>query len=276
MKSMYFLAVLLLCFRNAVAEPVSFPSLADKSDDKSNAIVAPDLFEETKLVSYEYDPNRTYPVKTRVKVYTEIVVPANEKIIAYYPSADDKRGWPYTISGDKRHVFVMPKVAGSVNTATLMTDQRSYLLTFQASASGPWFQRVRWIVPAADQDELPVQYEEPPPEKSGKEVPLTPSLADMFVNYDIRGEANFVPSLVADNGKFTWFRMPRDVQELPALFVLDDKDRPELVNYTIEPDGMFKAQRVSDAWLLKLGDQEVKVTVKGRKPVSRSFFGWFD
>ena len=268
----FFVPAALLMLGNASAGEAFFPPPADKD----NAIVAPDLFKDTKLVSYEYDPNRTYPIKSRVKVYTEIVVPENEKITAYYPSADDKRGWPYTISGDKRHVFVMPKVAGSVNTATLITNQRSYLLTFEASDSGTWFQRVRWIVPMPDQDELPAQYEEPAPDNSGKQAPSAPSLADMFVNYHIIGAANFAPSLVADNGKFTWFRIPRDAQELPALFVLDDKDRPELVNYTIEPDGMIKAQRVADAWLLKLGDQEVKVLINGRKPVSKSFFGWFD
>lgn len=244
--------------------------------DRDSRIIAPSLFQDTKLVAYEYDPNRTYPIKSRVKVYTEIVVPEDEKITAYYPSADDKRGWPYTVSGDKRHVFVMPTEAGTVNTATLITNKRSYLLTFEASDSGAWFQRVRWIVPSPDQDELPTQYEEAPPDASDQNTPPAPSLADMFVNYDITGNANFAPSLVADNGKFTWFRIPHDAQELPALFVLDDKDQPELVNYTIDQNGMIKAQRVADAWLLKLGDQEVKVMVKGRKPVSKSLFGWFD
>ncbi|MHB1676084.1 MAG: TrbG/VirB9 family P-type conjugative transfer protein [Sulfuriferula sp.] len=269
-----FLVLTLLLFRVSVAAAgETFPP---PPKDPDSAIIAPDLFQDTKLVAYEYDPNRTYPIKTRVKVYTEIVVPEDEKITAYYPSADDKRGWPYTVSGDKRHVFVMPKVAGSVNTATLITNKRSYLLTFEATDSGAWFQRVRWIVPSPDQDELPTQYEEAAPDTSDQNIPSAPSLADMFVNYNISGDANFAPSLVADNGKFTWFRIPRDAQELPALFVLDDKDRPELVNYTIDPNGMIKAQRVADAWLLKLGDQEVKVMIKGRKPVSKGFFGWFD
>lgn len=241
-----------------------------------NGIVAPTLFQDTKLVAYEYDPNRTFPVKTRVKVFTEIEVPEGEKIVAYYPSADDERGWPYTVSGDKQRIFVMPKTAGTVNTATLVTDKRSYLLTFEAAAEGAWFQRVRWIIPAGEPAGLPAQYEAPAQDTPDQNAPVTPTLANMFVNYDVSGEANFAPTLVADNGKFTWFRIPRDVQELPALFVLDDKDHPELVNYTVDAEGMIKAQRVADAWLLKLGDQEVKVIIKGRKSVSKSFFGWFD
>ena len=244
--------------------------------DTDNTLVSPSLFKDTKIVAYAYDPNRTFPIKTRVNVFTEIVVPEDERITAYYPSADEKRGWPYTISGDKRHVFVMPKQTGTVNTATLITNKHSYLLTFESSSDGIWFQRVRWIVPASDMAEMPAQFEDAGPTEPEKNSAATPSLADMFVNYDISGNAAFAPSLVADNGKFTWFRIPHDAQELPALFVLDEKDQPELVNYTIDPNGMIKAQRVADAWLLKLGDQEVKVMVKGRKPVAKPFFGWFD
>ena len=241
-----------------------------------NVLVSPSLFKDTKIVAYEYDPNRTFPIKARVKVFTEIVVPEDEKIIAYYPSADEKRGWPYVISGDKRHVFVMPKEAGTVNAATLITNKRSYLLTFESANEGAWFQRVRWIVPLSDTAEMPGQFEDTGPAAPDGNAETMPSLVDMFVNYEINGDAAFAPSLVADNGKFTWFRIPHEAQQLPALFILDEKDRPELVNYTIDPNGMIKAQRVADAWLLKLGDAEVKVTIKGRKPVTKSFFGWFD
>ena len=265
--------MLVILFATAMA---TAEELLPPFKNQDDTLVSPSLFKDTKIVAYEYDPNRTFPVKTRVKVFTEIVVPEDEKIIAYYPSADEKRGWPYTISGDKRHVFVMPKEAGTVNTATLITNKHSYLLIFESANEGAWFQRVSWIVPASDLADMPSQFEAASTAEPQDNVAPAPALADMFVNYDISGNADFAPSLVADNGKSTWFRIPHEVQELPALFVLDEKDRPELVNYTIDPAGMIKAQRVADAWLLKLGDQEVKIMVKGRKLVSKPFFGWFE
>lgn len=236
---------------------------------------AADLFQDTRVVAYDYDPNRTYPVRSRVKVFTELVVPDDEKIVAWYPSADEKRGWPYTVSSDRQHVFVMPMQAGSVNTATLITDKRSYLLTFESVDSGVWFQRVQWVVPEADSEELPTQYEAPAGDVASDAVaPDGPDLQNMYVGYSIHGNAPFAPTLVADDGKFTWFRLAPNVQELPALFVLNSDDKPELVNYTLDQSNLIKAQRTSDAWLLKLGDDEVKVTVKSRK--SHSLFGWFD
>ncbi len=238
-------------------------------------VASPDLFQDTRVVAYDYDPNRTYPVRSRVKVFTEIVVPDDEKIVAWYPSADDKRGWPYTVSSDRQHVFVMPMQAGTVNTATLLTDKHSYLLTFEAVDSGIWFQRVQWVVPEADSSELPTQYEAPASDAAADgNAPAGPDLESMFVGYTIHGNAAFAPTLVADDGRFTWFRLSPNVQELPALFVLNNDDKPELVNYTMDQSNLIKAQRTSDAWLLKLGDEEVKVTVKSRK--SHSLFGWFD
>ncbi len=247
--------------------------------------VTPTLFDDTRVVAYEYDSNRTYPIKARVNVLSEIAVPDHEKIIAWYPSADEKRGWPYTISADKRHVFIMPVQAGTVNTATLLTDKHSYLLTFEAANTGIWFQRVSWTGTDDDSAGLPAQYEAQPdmqPETVDQQnvapdnpnVPggSGPDLQNMFVDYAIQGDEAFTPTLVADDGKFTWFRLPPSVQELPALFVLNDKKESELVNYTVDQNGLMKAQRTAHAWLLKLGDEEVHVTVKPAQ--SKSWFGW--
>lgn len=248
--------------------------------DSLQTISDPSLFEDTRVVTYDYDPNRTYPVRARVKVFTEIAVPNTEKIIAWYPSADDKRGWPYIISADKRHLFVMPLQAGSVNSATLITEQHSYLLTFEAVSTGIWFQRVTWTV-TDDNSVLPSQFEaenstngsQDATDQSSEIVSETnPDLHTMFVGYHIQGDAAFAPDLVADDGKFTWFRLPAQVQELPALFVLNDQKQAELVNYTVDQNGLMKAQRTAPAWLLKLGDDEVRVTLKS--PSAHSWLEW--
>lgn len=244
--------------------------------DGASALVSPDLFKNTRLVVYDYDNNRTYPVKSRVHVYTEISVAPDEHIVSWFPSADEKRGWPYTVSGDRQHVFVMPMQAGTVNSATLITDKRSYLLTFEAVNQGEWFQRVSWSVPENSVTDLPSTYETlQPSDTNADQSSAQPDLEKMFVDYDIKGNADFAPTLVADDGKFTWFRLSPDVQELPALFVLDKNDQAELVNYTVEQNNLFKAQRTAGAWLLKLGDEEVKVTVKAQK-ADTGLFGWFN
>lgn len=273
-----FLAVLSVGAIAANGQATKAPSLPSGLDlmgvQESQTIKPGDLFKETKLVSYDYDANRTYPVRARVKVLTEIQVPDGEKITGYYPSADAARGWPYSVSGDKQRVFVMPNEDGTANTATLVTDKRSYLLAFESSASGVWFQRVRWNVPSST-NPLASRFEDDGMQDGGSYAGGgMPSIEKLRFGYSVDGEAKFRPVTIFDDGASTWFRVPNPSQELPALFLLDGKDRPELVNYTIE-NGMIKARRVSDAWLLKLGEEEVKVFANGRKPATSGLFGWF-
>lgn len=245
------------------------------------------LSADARLVTYEYDPNRSYPVKTRAHSFTELAVPESEHIVSWFPSADEKRGWPYIVSGDKRHIFIMPMQAGGSNSATLITDKRSYLLTFESAVSGVWYQRVRWSVPEDGIATLPDMYDDAGHEAAGNDstaatpasdsadAPDTPALENLFVNYEISGKADFSPTLVADDGRFTWFRLPPGIQELPALFVLDPDDKPELVNYTVDQNQTIKAQRTANAWLLKLGDDEVRVRLKSDKTNGRHSW-WFN
>ncbi len=249
--------------------------------------VADSLSADARLVTYEYDPNRSYPVRARAHSFTEIAVPEGEHIVSWFPSADEKRGWPYIVSGDKRHIFIMPMQAGGSNSATLITDKRSYLLTFESAVSGVWYQRVRWSVPEDGIATLPDMYDDAGHETTGNDssaatsttdatdAPDSPALENLFVNYEITGKADFSPTLVADDGRFTWFRLPPGIQELPALFVLDPDDKPELVNYTVDQNQTIKAQRTANAWLLKLGDDEVRVRLKSDK-TSRRQSWWFN
>ncbi len=253
--------------------PLSQPDHGDSVENPAGELSA-----DARLVTWDYDPNRSYPVRTRVRAFTEIVVPEGEKIVSYFPSADEKRGWPYVISGDKRRVLVMPMAADSENSATLVTDRRSYLLTFRSSATGLWYQRVRWIVPEEAAATLPdlygLQGDAASHDSAQAGTDSGPDLENMSVDYTISGDADFAPTLVADDGRFTWFRLPPDTQELPALFVLDADGKAELVSYTVDANQTIRAQRTAEAWLLKLGDEEVHVTA-GKKKKTGGLFGWF-
>lgn len=57
--------------------------------------------------------------------------------------------------------------------------------------------------------------------------------------------------------------------------MLDPDDKPELVNYTVDQNQTIKAQRTANAWLLKLGDDEVRVRLKSDK-TSRRQSWWFN
>lgn len=80
-------------------------------------------------------------------------------------------------------------------------------------------------------------------------------------NYDVVGDAPFKPVMAFDDGKFTYLKMPPNLQELPALFAVIDGADYSLVNYTVRGDYMV-AQRLLDVGVLKLGKAEVRVKRK--------------
>ncbi|MFD2274187.1 TrbG/VirB9 family P-type conjugative transfer protein [Undibacterium arcticum] len=59
--------------------------------------------------------------------------------------------------------------------------------------------------------------------------------------------------------KFTYIRMPQQLQELPALFLLTPDNDAELINYVVHGEYLV-VQRLIDRVLLKIGKQEVRIT----------------
>lgn len=211
---------------------------------------------------YPYDTNRIFSVVSRVGMFTEILVPDHEKIVSWFPSADDKKGWPYLVAGDRRRIMVMPLQDGMENSAVLVTDKHSYLLDFRSEQSGAWDQRVTWRNGELDAHLMPAGFQHDDIDMANTLTGAEPDFANMNINYKVEGRAAFRPDLVADDGTFTWFRLPAHLQELPAIFVLDAHDRPALVNYELIHKNLIKTQRTANKWLLKLGEDEVRVVLR--------------
>jgi type IV secretory pathway VirB9-like protein len=87
-------------------------------------------------------------------------------------------------------------------------------------------------------------------------------------NYDVSGDAPFRPLVVFDDGRFTYYKLPANVQELPALFAVIDGTEYSLVNFEVRGEYIV-AQRLMPTAVLKLGRSEVRVS----QPVKRTFLG---
>lgn len=89
--------------------------------------------------------------------------------------------------------------------------------------------------------------------------------------YTIQGEAAFKPLVVFDDGIRTYFKMPRSLQSMPALFAIEE-GKTQLVNYTVRQDHLV-AQGLHSGFVLKLADKEVRVL--GKPEESTGFWGKF-
>lgn len=235
---------------------------------------------DTRLVTFDFDPDVTYLVLTRPKSVTNIMLTPGEKVISLV--SGDTVNFAFQVSASREHIFIKPKFDGMTTSASLETSKATYQFMIRSvGENAKWHQRVTWNNPdmvlmdvAASQ--APAQLTARPAaspvdriERSDQNPSAQSGLPIDRLNFDYQstGDEKLRPSAVFDDSIRTYFRMPVDLQEMPALFGVKDNEA-SLVNYTVK-NGYLIAQGVDGSYVLKLGRQEVQV----RKNVKRSFLG---
>lgn len=237
---------------------------------------------DTRLVTFNYDPDQTYLVLVRPRTMTHIQLRADEKVVTL--GAGDTSNFTFVVSANKSNVLIRPKYADLTTSMTLITTERSYPIMLRSTdeSTGKWYQRVTWnideqlvvdvpspvAVPARPTP--PAGHAEDPQAQSGSGSTL--SLNRINLDYTVEGAAPFAPSHVFDDGVRTFLRMPENLEVLPALFGLTEGSEGRVLNYTFDKQYIV-VQGTHPALLLKLGRSEVKV-IKGKKVNRLSrFFG---
>lgn len=248
-------------------------------------LIATPLTGDTRLVQFVYDEDNTFLVLSKPKAVTHLQFAADETLQSV--ASGDTAQWELTPTKNRKNLFIKPKFEGIETSMTVITDKRTYQFVLRSTADGKkWYQRVSWMYSSSlvlEQDavlesqiNMPMSGGLPEPVQSSgirqrqptfNLPPLNPSAgsssglnpASLRFNYKVEGDAEFKPTQVFDDGKFTFLRMPQDVQELPALFSVIEGQDYALVNYTVDGSYMV-AQRLLDTAVLKLGKAEVRVT----------------
>lgn len=245
----------------------------------SAELIATPLRGDSRLVQFNYDADNTYLVLTKPKAVTHLQFAGDEVIQSV--AAGDTANWELTPTRNRKNLFVKPKFDDQETSMTVLTDQRTYQFVLRSTGDGKkWYQRINWLYGS----ELVVHMEPDAAAAAPAEVRATSAsdavrAGDSFpglrpeslrFNYEVSGDAPFRPLVVFDDGRFTYFKLPANVQELPALFaVIEGKDY-SLVNFDVKGDYLV-AQRLMPIAVLKLGRAEVRVQQAAPK---RNFFGF--
>jgi type IV secretion system protein TrbG len=270
------------CLARVLAQVVIGAALAGALPIVSAEIIATPLRGDSRLVEFVHDQDNTYLVLAKPKAVTHIQFAVDEVIQSV--AAGDTANWEFTPTRNRKNLFVKPRFDDQETSLTVITDKRSYQFVLRSTGDGKkWYQRVSWIY----NGEIVLAMEglpEPKPTSPETQAPAAPpqkaaSAVDVGVGvepeklrfgYEISGEAPFRPRVVFDDGRFTYFKMPSNLQELPALFaVIEDKDY-SLVNFEVKGDYLI-AQRLLPLAVLKLGREEVRVVKPAPK---RNFLGF--
>lgn len=243
-------------------------------------LVATPLRGDSRLVQFNYDDDNTYLVLAKPKAVTHIQFGADEVIQSV--AAGDTANWDLSPTKNRKNLFVKPRFDDQETSMTVLTDQRTYQFVLRSTGEGKkWYQRINWLY--GTELVLNMEGETPYAEAATPTAELRPTAANhteldvgntglqpdaLRFNYEIDGDAPFRPLVVFDDGRFTYFKLPAKVQELPALFaVIEGKDY-SLVNFEVKGEYLV-AHRVLPTAVLKLGRAEVRI----QQVVKRNFFG---
>jgi len=238
-------------------------------------------FADPRLRDVTYDSQAVVNVPVQRGVVTLIVLGDDESIqeVATGLGADCSKpesAWCVAAQPGGRTVFVKPKSgADTPNTLSVVTTARTHafrlqLLADQAGGTPIYRLVVKppqkpvplptpAAVPTTPTLEVPAAVPAPPPQLVVRErLQAKPSVVNS--SYSIaEGEhsADIVPSLVFDDGRFTYFRFSGN-REVPAVFQVLEDGRETVVNARIE-DELLVADRVTRRLMLRSGSAVVGV-----------------
>ena len=237
---------------------------------------------DPRLREVLYDPQAVVTVPVKRGVVTLVVLDADEAIteVAAGLGGDctkTEAAWCIAAQSGGRNLFVKAKsTAGAPNNLAVVTDRRTHSFRFVVLADGdPKAPVYRLVVKApmvrlatpprlALRDAAPlVALPAVPPPPSPQEVIAERLQAKAQVlnsNYSIaegNGSEDIVPTLVFDDGRFTYFRFPGNGQ-VPAVFHVLGDGSETLVNTRMEDD-LLVVDRVSRRLMLRAGSAVVGV-----------------
>ncbi len=243
--------------------------------NRARAQDAPD----PRLKEVWYDPQSVVTVLVKRGIVTDIVLDANEEItdVASGVGADCAKpdsSWCVAAQPGGRHLFVKPKSsAGAANNIAVVTDKRTYSFLFVVLADRDARQPVyRLSVKAAAPAPIMPPTPSVPVAAFALAEPALPSPSELIKerlaaapqpvnsNYSIaegKGSEDIVPTLVFDDGRFTYLRFPNN-REVPAIFHVRPDGSETVVNTRMEGD-LLVADRVSRRLMLRAGSAVIGV-----------------
>jgi type IV secretion system protein VirB9 len=243
------------------------------------AVIAAADTADPRLREITYDPAGVVTVPVKRGTVTLLVLGADEAIseVASGVGADCSRPeatWCVAAQRGGRTIFLKPKAAASgINNLAVVTDRRvhSFRLTvlpdndprqplYRLFVRAPAASRVALESPAQQQLQtlpvLPLTQPAPPEQVVAERLQAKPQV--MNARYSLAEgtrSQDIVPTLVFDDGRFTYLRFPGN-REIPAIFHVLGDGSETLVNARMEDD-LLVVDRVSRKWMLRAGNAVV-------------------
>lgn len=248
------------------------------------AHAAPPQGADPRLREVVYDPQAVVTVPVKRGVVTLVVLDADEAIAEVGAGlggdcSQPEAAWCVAAQPGGRHLFVKAKSSASApNTLAVVTDRRSHAFRFVVLADGdarvPVYRLVVKAPARAPAPSTPARHgladaallaalSAGPPAPSPQELVAErlqarpPVMNTRYALAEGSGSQDIVPTLVYDDGRFTYLKFPGN-REVPAVFDVRGDGGETLVNTRMEDD-LLVVDRVSRRLMLRAGSAVVGV-----------------
>lgn len=208
---------------------------------------------------FSYAPNQLYKVYCRVGYLTDLAFKSGEKIT--FVGGGDTSAWMIDtaeIDGNP-HLYIKPIQENSTTNLIVNTTKHSYQIIANA---GDWYNpMVRWSYSSEEQLASKLQAKADEKIYSGSFDVSSPERLNF--SYEIKGDREWKPSMVFDDGKKTYIKFDRMSNKIPILFIKEENRKEvSLVNYKVK-DNYFIVDKVFKEAQLRVNDKEtVKIIAK--------------
>lgn len=249
-----------------MSSSLAYAANAKKVEPIDTAAVGIPAPHENRILRYTYSPDVIFRILTAPNFHVQIELGEDEGL-KETPVVGDSAQW--RLSGGPRNLYVKPLREGLVTSMSVVTNKRTYQFQLVSGKANSVYQMVSFDYPDRDA-EIKLKNDIAQASAAAERHRLNSQIiatnvdpANLDFNFTVTGEASFRPTAVYTDGKFTYLRMP-NVQDTPAVFLLDDAGNPSLINYKVKPN-MIEVERVAKHLLLKLGQAEVKIDKQDQK-----------
>lgn len=246
---------------------------------------------DPRVREIQYDPGAVVTIPVKRGIVTHILLDADETItdVASGLGSDCTKPdatWCVSAQAGGRSVFVKPKsTATASNNLAVVTDKRTHTFRFVLLSNGddavpvyrlavhaPVVRKVASAPPTPGAPSLTAPPRISPKEVVAERLKAAPEVLNS--DYSIAEGAaseDIVPTLVFDDGRFTYFRFPGN-RQIPAVFDVLGDGSETIVNTRMEGD-VLVVDRVSRRLMLRAGSAVVGVwnedfDLQGRPPAA--------
>ena len=187
--------------------------------------------------------------------YSTHIVFAEDEVVEHL-SPGDSLAWQ--IVPKKNHLFLKPVENNADTNLSVLTNKRQYNFELRADeASGPADRSLSFLIQFHyPEDEMRAALTAASAAKQQRDAEVMPDRgvnADALnFDYAMRGSEDIAPTRVFDDGEFTFFQFPPEV-DTPAIFLIDRDKNEAIINYHVRGKYVV-VQRIGRQFILRSGN----------------------